>query len=266
MATQALDLWSLALDYPQVDPSDLAEAVCQQAAEKRLDYRTRLLIRDSVDALRSYWGDARTERWLADTPTADAIRAICNQQYEEVGFPSLRRRLMDKTRSERVRQFFGEAGRSLRHTVRIYVGGSIALIMPGYIHRRTEDVAIVGEVPKELRENYPLMDALKDRYGLYFGHAQPHYFPKGWQDRAHSLDTFDELQVFLLDVYDVFLSKLFSVRDKDRDDLAVLIPQIDKAVVVRKFKELAGDFLAAPRLKEIATDNWKILFGEDLPS
>lgn len=55
--------------------------------------------------------------------------------------------------------------------------------------------------------------------------------------------------------FDVFLSKLFSVRDKDRDDLRVLVPQLDKDVLVRKFRELAGDFLAAPRLKEIATDN-----------
>lgn len=266
MATQTLDLWSLVLDFPQVDPHDLAEAVCQQAGERDLDYRTRLLIRDSVDALKFYWGEARTARWLADAPTAQAIQAICNNQYEEIGFPTLRRRLMDKTRAERVRQFFEEAGRSLRHPVRIYVGGSIALIMPGYVNRRTDDVDVVGEVPKELRENYALMDALKDRYALYFGHVQPHYFAKGWQDRAHWLDTFEELQVYLLDVYDVFLSKLFSMRDKDRDDLRVLIPQIDKDVLVRKFRELAGDFLAAERLKDIATSNWKILFGEALPS
>ena len=43
--------------------------------------------------------------------------------------------------------------------------------------------------------------------------------------------------MFLLDVYDVFLSKLFSVREKDRDDLRVLIPQLSKDVLVRKFKE-----------------------------
>jgi len=173
---------------------------------------------------------------------------------------------MDKTQPEHVRQFLEEAGRSLRSTVRVYVGGSVALILPGYIDRQTDDIDVVGEVPQDLRENYTLMDTLKERYSLYFGHVQPHYFAKGWQDRAHSLDTFGRLHVFLLDVYDVFLSKLFSVRDKDRDDLRVLIPQLDKAVLVRKFKELAGDFLAAQRLKDIATDNWKILFGEDLPS
>jgi hypothetical protein len=266
MVARIRDLWSLALDFPQVDPNDLAEAVRQQAGEEPLDYRTRLLIRDSVDALTSYWGESRAARWLANTPTGPTIRAICRQEYEEIGFPSLRRRLMDKTRPETIRQFLEEAGRSLHNPIRIYVGGSVALIMPGYVNRRTEDIDIVGEVPKELRENYALMDALKARYTLYLGHVQPHYFAKGWQNRAHSLDTFGRLQVFLLDVHDVFLSKLFSMRDKDRDDLRVLIPQLDKDVLVRHFKENADDFLAAPDLKQLATDNWKILFGEDLPS
>jgi Nucleotidyltransferase of unknown function (DUF6036) len=264
MPVQVHDLWSLALDYPQVDPSDLAEAVAQQAHDEPLDYRTRLLIRDSVDALTLYWGDTRVARWLAAAPSGERIRHICREQFEESGFPSLRRRLKDKTRPETIRQ--EEAGRSLRKPVRIYVGGSVALIMPGYVNRRTEDIDIVGEVPQELRENHALMDNLKQRYTLYLGHVQPHYFAKGWQNRAHSLDIFGELHVYLLDVYDVFLSKLFSVRDKDRDDLRVLIPQLDKEVLVRTFRESAGDFLAAPRLKEIATDNWKILFGEDLPS
>jgi hypothetical protein len=266
MATQAVDLWYLVRRGPQVDPHDLADAVCQQTGETPLDYRTRLLIRDSVDALRGYWGDARVTQWLDATPVGDNIRAICAQEFDEVGFPLIRRRLVDKTQPEQVRQFLEEAGRSLRNPVRIYIGGSVALIMPGYVNRQTDDIDIVGEVPKEFRENYGLMDALKDRYSLYFGHVQPHYFAKGWNNRAHSLDTFGRLQVFLLDVHDVFLSKLFSRRDKDRDDLRVMIPQLDKDVLVRHFKENAGDFLAAPDLKQLATDNWKILFGEDLPS
>ena len=260
------DLWSLVLDFPQVDPNDLAVAVAQQAGDEKLDYRTRLLIRDSVDALEQYWGSTRIEGWLGHSPTGDVIRTIRSQRFDEVGFPSLGRRLMEKTRPETIRQFLEESSRTLHQKVRIYVGGSVALIMPGFISRRTEDIDIVGEVPKELRENYALKDDLTARYSLHFGHVQPHYFPKGWQDRAHSLAPFGRLEVFLLDVYDVFLSKLFSVRDKDRDDLRVLIPQLDKDVLVQKFRDYAGDFLAAPRLKEIATDNWKILFGEDLPS
>lgn len=260
------DLWTLIRKRPQIDPGDLADAVREQSREERPDYRTRLLIRDSMDALKEYWGTARLESWLARCNEADRIRHICRESFEEVGFPSLRRRLMDKTTPDEIREFLEDLGRRLRGTHCIYVAGSVAVILPGYLVRHTDDIDVVGEVPREVRDDHALVQSLQDRYGLHLGHVQPHYYPKGWQDRAHSQAPFGRLQVFLLDVYDVFLSKLFSVRDKDLDDLRVLKPQIEKDVLVHKFKNYCGDFLAAPREKEIATDNWKILYGEDLPS
>jgi hypothetical protein len=172
---------------------------------------------------------------------------------------------MDKTRPERVRQFFEFVGRQLEHPVRVYVAGSIALIVPGYLSRRTEDVDVVGEIPEEIRANHALVNNLEKTFGLHFGHVQSHYFLIGWQERAHSLDTFGGLQVFLVDVYDVFLSKLFSARLKDQEDLLVLAPQLDKGVLTEKLKTTAGSFLAAPRLLQLAQDNWQILFGEALP-
>ena len=70
MALQTLDLWSLVRGRPQIDPHDLADAVAAQAAAD-LDYRTRLLIRDSVEALRGYWGQsARVERLAGGCPAA----------------------------------------------------------------------------------------------------------------------------------------------------------------------------------------------------
>ena len=40
------------------------------------------------------------------------------------------------------------------------------------------------------------------------------------QDRAKYFDWFEGLTVYLLDVYDVFLSKLFSTRGKDMGDFS----------------------------------------------
>jgi len=62
------------------------------------------------------------------------------------------------------------------------------------------------------------------------------------------------------------LSKLFSARTKDMADLLVLTPQLDRDVLVEKFKTTCGSFLAAPRLLELAQNNWKVLFGEPLPT
>ena len=172
---------------------------------------------------------------------------------------------MDKTDPDTIRQYFQQLGFELRQTVKISVGGGCALILPGYVSRFTEDIDVVGEVPPEIRTKYQLLDELEKLHGLHMGHAQPHYFPQGWQDRAHSFGVFNHLQVSLVDVYDVFLSKLFSARMKDMGDLKVLLPQLDKKVLVERFLKTCMDFLAAPRLKEIAEKNWQILFGEPLP-
>jgi hypothetical protein len=69
-----------------------------------------------------------------------------------------------------------------------------------------------------------------------------------------------------VDVYDVFLSKLFSARTKDRDDLRALVPQLDKDPLIRKLKETTGSMLAAESLRQRAEQNWYILYGEPLPS
>src|SRR5262249_12215088 len=106
MALQTLDLWNLVQDRPEIDPNDLAAAVISQATEEPLDYRTRLLIRDSVDALRHFWGTKRADSWLARCPCKERIDTICKEPFDKIGFPSLRRRLLDKTKPERVRQFF----------------------------------------------------------------------------------------------------------------------------------------------------------------
>jgi hypothetical protein len=265
MATQTLDLWSLVRGRPQIDPHDLADAVVQQAAEEPLDYRTRLLIRDSVDALKVHWGNPRAERWLTECPLHDKIETICHEGFDEIGFPSIRKRLMDKTDPETIRQYFQQLGFALRQTVQIAVGGGCALILPGYVSRFTEDINVVGEVPADIRTKYQLLDDLEKLHGLHMGHVQPHYFPQGWQERVHAFGVYNHLQVSLVDVYDVFLSKLFSARIKDMGDLKVLLPQLEKETLIARFLTTCEDFLAAPRLKEIAEQNWKILIGEGLP-
>jgi len=131
--------------------------------------------------------------------------------------------------------------------------------------RRTEDIGIVNEVPSELRSQHQLLALLAARYGLELTHFQSHDLPQGWPQRLHSLEPFGHLQVSLVDAYDVFLSKLFSARIKDRDDLRMLAPQLDKATIMRRLCDTTHDLLATPDLREKAEQNWYILYGEPLP-
>jgi hypothetical protein len=264
---EAPGLWDLALHHTHIDPQDLTVAIERQVRQRDLDYRSCLLIHDALEALQAYWGPERIRQWLAQSAFRAEIERIWSDKYDDdVGFPSLRARVMDITRPETVRQFFREVGLSLRKPVQIQVGGAIALIMRNMLSRKTEDVDVVDEVPEAIRSQHRLLDELKKSYFLEFGHFQSHYLGTGWQNRLQFLDTFGELRVYLVDPYDVFLSKLFSIRRKDLDDMRKLATQLDKEILTRRLQETTASALAAKSLREPAEKNWHVLFGEKLPA
>jgi hypothetical protein len=266
MSVQSKDLWSLVLERQQIDPEELAEAVQAEASHPELDFRTRLLIRDSIEALRRYWGRDRCQVWLAGSPMGPRIGAILGEPLGKPGFPSLKRRLMETTKPDDLRAYLRELGTSLDKTVQVNVGGSAALILPGLLARRTEDVDVVDEVPTELRAQHRLLNQLKQRYNLYIAHFQSHYLPTGWEQRVHSLEPFGRLRVFLVDPYDVCLSKLFSARAKDLDDLRAVTPQLDKEVLIDRLRRSTASLRACESLLKAAEKNWYILYGESLPA
>lgn len=266
MVAPTKSLWRLVKYRPQVDPNDLADAVIRQVGETYLDYRTRLLVRDSTEALRAYWGEERFQEWLHRSPVSEQLESIREEEFERPGFPSLARRLMEKTDPEEVRTYLRELGTRVRKSLKIPIGGSIALIMPGLLERETDDIDIVDEVPAELRNQHDLLHDLESRYGLKLAHFQRHYLPMGWENRLHYLDTFGELRVYLVDAYDVILSKLFSIRTKDLDDMREVVKKLDKATLSQRLKDTTSSMFASEDLKQRAEQNWYILFGEPLPS
>jgi hypothetical protein len=267
MVVRAKDLWSLVSNNQWVDPQALRAAVEDQVIRQDLDYRSRLLIRDSLKALRHYWGDERVEGWLEASPVGEQIKVICQGPWDDDrGFSSLMRRVVDVLKPETIERYFRELSRHVRRPLRLAVGGSAALILPGYLSRPTEDIDVVDEVPKEIREQYALLDDLKTRYGLELAHFQQHYLPVRWQDRLHYHDTFGELTVDLVDACDVFLSKLFSVRTKDLDDLRALTAHLDKETIARRLHDTCGSMLVAESLRQRAEQNWYVLYGESLPT
>ena len=265
MVSQGRDLWALVQGQPAIEPADLLAAIENQIRCRDLDFRSRLLIRDSMSALRSRLGEREVEQWLMRSPEGDHIERICGEDLGRIGFPYLGKQLMQTTTPETIRQMLREIGLTLPRPTTMHVAGSAALILPEYIRRATTDIDCIDEVPEEIRNRHQWLERLEERYGLKLGHVQQHYFPSGWKDRVHSLEPFGRLSVYLLDVYDIFMSKLFSSREKDLDDLRLLVPQLSKETIERRLKNDSGGFLAAPRLKELAERNWQILFGEALP-
>src|SRR5947209_5184355 len=93
------DLWSLVTGNPSIDPQALLVAIDQAATTPDHDFRTKLLIRDALAALRQYWGsdvlDARLS--TAARSLRDCIDAA---DLGAAGFPSLERRMAEATRAE----------------------------------------------------------------------------------------------------------------------------------------------------------------------
>ena len=259
-------LWSVTRDQPAVDADTLAAAVEAAAAgDEPLDFRTRLLVRDSLRALESHWGAPRFGHWLADGRQLLRIIGDSVASCDDHAFPSLQRRIVDATKPETVMRLLRDLSAEVTTPTRMLIGGSIALILRGYLARHTEDLDVVDEVPAELRVRHDLLNDLEHRYGLRLAHFQSHYLPTGWEQRVGSVGAFGKLQVFAVDPYDVFVGKLFSSRTKDRDDLQAVASQLDRDTLVRRVRDTTAAFRGEAKLREAAEKNWFVLFGEPLP-
>src|SRR3954471_19747301 len=126
--TPAVDeLWATARTSPQVDAAALADAVEAAASSgEPLDYRTRLLIRDSLSALNAHWGPARFEERLKRSPWRSKNKSACSMPLEggpgDVGFPSLRSVVFNAIRRETVERFLRDLSRRITRPTRIVIG------------------------------------------------------------------------------------------------------------------------------------------------
>jgi hypothetical protein len=266
MSLATNNLWKVTVPGQQVDPERLGAALSGLLDSNDLDFRTKLLASDSLKALRANWGRDEFADWMSARPNREVLMQLMETDLGPPGFPSLEKRVMEPTRPEVVQQVLRELGIRLRHTARIEIGGSIALILSGNLSRVTEDIDLVNEVPAELRSQHDLLNELASRYSLRLAHFQSHYLPAGWESRVRSIGRFGQLDVFLIDTIDIFLSKLFSSRTKDLDDLRALFPQFDKGVITERMRNSAAALLREPQFAENARRNWYILCGGALPS
>jgi Nucleotidyltransferase of unknown function (DUF6036) len=260
------DLWELALHRQQIDVGDLERAIENEFSRPDLDFRTRLLIRDGLTALRASVGSAGVDHWLEHSHHGPALHSLEQSSLGPTGFPSLVHRIMQSTKPETVEQFLRELGLSLAAPTRLVIGGSIALILANALARHTEDIHVVNEVPAAIRRQHELLENLAKRYGLHLTHFQSHYLPTGWEDRLKSLGAFGKLDVFLIDPCDIFLGKLFSNREKDRDDLRAMYRQFEKPELIHRLQATTASLRREPSPREAAEKNWYILFGDLLPS
>ena len=123
MNVAAESLWDLTLGRPTIDPEALAIAIEHEMQRPDRDYRTRLLIRDSLNALTDFWGRERFDRWLERASQRDQLIAIWRSDLGPAGFSTLRGRMMQATQRQTVLEFLRELGTRISKPARIAVGG-----------------------------------------------------------------------------------------------------------------------------------------------
>ena len=267
MVDLSQELWDLTFGRPHVDAAELAGAIEQAAKSDALDTRTQWLVRDSVRALARHWGEQRLQRWVTNSAASAWIERICKETADDSdeAFGLLSRRIVDAIKPQKVLEFLRELSTHVGTPTRIEIGGAVALILAGRLSRATEDIDVVDEVPAAIRSQHQLLDSFAKRFGFKLTHFQSHYLPNGWQNRLHSVGVFGKLQVFAVDEYDVFAGKLFSSRDKDRDDLRELVDKLDRALLTQHVAQNTADLRSEPKSAAAAEKNWFVLFGESLP-
>ncbi len=265
LGSQSLDPWRLVWGQPYIDSATLAAAIeSDLQRQPQPDYRTRLLVRDAARAIRSFWGAAKFRRWLAASPVRERLRAILNEPFPETGFPSLRRRLVDSIGENQIKQIFTLLGENIHEDIEVYLAGSIPTLIDGLTARPTEDIDIVDEVPAEIRKQREILRQIEDQYGLRLGHVQSHYLPSGWQERRRFFGDFGGLHIYLVDAYDILVSKLSSKQEKHKDDLRVLAGKLDKEMARRRLFDAGKAFLDDPRQRPQIEANWQFIYQEPL--
>jgi hypothetical protein len=105
--TRRLDPWELVWGQPYIDCETLAAAIeddLERTSEP--DYRSRLLIHDAAQAIRSYWGPKKFARWVGKSPLGNRIETILQENFPEEGFPRIRGKLVASVKSEVVERIF----------------------------------------------------------------------------------------------------------------------------------------------------------------
>jgi hypothetical protein len=264
-APTTLDPWRLVWAQPYIDSRTLAAAIEQDLGRDPCpDFRTRLLVRDAAVAMRSYWGSRKFTRWLATSPAGPRIRAILDEDLGETGFPAIRRRLVDSIDATRIRRIFDLLGRGIHHPVEVHIAGSIPTLIKGLTARPTGDIDFVDEVPDEVRSQRGIRRKIETDFGLKLGHVQSHYLPDHWQDRRQWLGDFGRLCVYLVDEYDIFVSKLSSKKEKHQSDLGVLALRLDQEIARHRLLTDGRAFLDDPRLRPQIEENWRFIFQQPL--
>jgi hypothetical protein len=144
---------------------------------------------------------------------------------------------------QRILFFLQHLGQRFRKPGRVYLVGGTTLVFEGF-RTQTLDVDLTFDVDeRDYGEFIQAVRVLKDELAINVEEASPGDFiplPEGYQNRAHYVGRFGNLDVYHFDVYSVALSKIERGRDADFADVTALLEAgwLDFPTLKRYFAEI----------------------------
>jgi hypothetical protein len=259
------DPWTLVWGQPYIDADKLVSALEYDLKhDLQPDFRKRLLVRDALKAVRSFWGSDKYLQWLDQSPAKEKIVAILGEKLGKQGYHGIRKRLVTSMHKEQLEQVFEALGTMIRLPIDVYIAGSIPTLLKGLTVRPTDDIDFVDEVPAQIRDQRTAIKKIKERFGLALGHVQSHYLPAEWMNRCVSMGEFGGLRVHLVDEYDIFVRQLSSKQEKHKDDLRVLAPKLNKDRAKDHLLKYGAAFLESKYDRPTIEANWQFIYREPL--
>lgn len=261
---KADELWGLIWCRPEVDPDALAGALVKALGADEPDFRTRLLIRDSADALERYWGTDRWMAYLRDGADRECLEEI---REEDLGPPKFHfdgARIRRATTPRMIEDYLRDLGASMPRGSRFKIGGRSALILAERLSRAARRVVVVVDDLDAGLGDRSLIGPLKKRHLLELRRQAPGDLPSGWPARIRSLGEFGNLQVDVLDPWDVLVGDLFSGRADDLVDLRLVKPAIDQDDFAEWVSSTSAGLQRDEAKRADAERKWYILYGDPL--
>ncbi len=151
------------------------------------------------------------------------------------------------------------------------LGGFVVTVVNG-LDRPTSDLdtlSLTGH-STELFQFAGEGSKISQRYGLYLDRVGITTLPENYEDRLSEVfaGSFEHLQIFVLDPYDVALAKIERNGDTDREDvrhLARVVP-FDLEVLSQRYRDELRAYLGNPKREDLTLKLWLEMIQEDRPT
>ena len=215
-----------------------------------------------------YWGSRRFKQWLAGSPVGQRIRAI------------LRGRSAANRDSPRSGDGWWStidlttisagsstcSGRAIHGPVEVHIAGSIPTLIKG-LDGPTDRLTSISWTRFPRRCSPAAATSYERSKPISvssWATCSPTISRFTGRDRRQWLGDFGGLRVYVVDEYDIFVSKLSSKKEKHQSDLGVLALKLDKEIARRRLFTDGRSFLDDPKLRPQIEENWRFIFQEPL--